>query len=472
MTQQSEVNSSEVWAKWLSRAACAGWLLSLALPAFMVNPNDQPLLGLQVLLIGLLFGWYVGGWAAYANIFFAVAVILLLSGRRARYTIVAMLALAATIPFFRGAIIEEGSGTLEPVVSWGWGAVLWVLSLVLLGIAAGFRGGLFLPAGAKRLSGLLLACLALVGAPGIYQRLMANEQERASTLAPGMAFTMEAPCGVALTTADAPRLPPGTVVTLDIDPALVKPGAEPVLTLPTLFHYQEGAVAWITHHDPAAPGSDVKLRIAATPLPAVLQARKTPEGAVLRLLRQRAGPVLYEQRLKATTSIGGRARYCPLPAGSGKNAAKLGYDIELLRAAGQAPASPSPAKLADEIGRIPCSLGEDDEDGVAGLRSWDGRQVILQPASIRTRPGFCSASYIVLTYVSEHSASGPSDLSPVGMVYDRKTLRPLASFNDGRVCRSGRCPEAPRDLVTGFRLSGKELVLETAAGDLVAQRTR
>lgn len=469
--QPTNEQSREVLAKRLTYAACSCWIASLALPGFMVESSASSWSGVVILAFGLLFGWMVNGWAAYANIFFVVAAIALLADRQPRGSVLAMLVLGATLPLFQGVIRDEGSGTVLPVVSWGWGAVIWMCSLVLLAAAAAVRRQQLSSSGAIAVVGLLLIGIAAIGSLLFYQRSAMNSQERALYLSTGMAFTRASPCGIPLVAVDSPLLPPDAIVTLDVDPELVSPkGSRPSLWLPQIRNYQVGDYAWVTLHDPVISNVEVRIRVSASPNRPVLQARKSDRGAILRLLSGPSGQVLYQQELKVTSTVAGNPSYCPMSTQFGFRGLESGYDTVLLQALGQESTTPKHEKLIGEIARNRCSLSEDDNDEVKGLREWDGRKVILEPESIRSRVGFCSESYIVLTYISEYSATGISDLSPVAQVFDRKTLRPLAVFNDGRQCPRARCPEAPREIVSGARISDKEVIVETTAGDLIAKR--
>jgi hypothetical protein len=184
MTDVLMEQAAENWAKRLALASCVLWLASLALPAFMVDSRAESMLGGVVLLTGLLFGW-----SAYANIFFAVAAMTLLSGGRPRRSVLAMLAFGATLPIFKGVIRDEGSGTILPVVSWGWGAVIWILALLLLATAAAIRARLVSLAVARTLVGLMLVSFAAIVSLHFYQRAAANFQERSLYLSSGLAFT-------------------------------------------------------------------------------------------------------------------------------------------------------------------------------------------------------------------------------------------------------------------------------------------
>lgn len=460
--------SADLWVKRLTYVACACWLVSLTLPGLTVDTRAEPWYGGAILIFGILFGWVSLGWAAYANIFFVIAARKLITGDQPRKSIVAMLAFAATLPFFQGVVRDEGSGHVLPVVSWGWGAVIWLISLQLLAMASGVRVGKLSISGMKVIFALLAVGVIAISGLHLYQRVEANSQERSLFLSSGLAFTNNRPCGIPLTNVESPVLSPGTIVTLDIAPHLVTASAySPYLWLPRVMNYQEGEFAWVTFPHPIFSGNEVKVRVDAKADRPVLQARSSNQGAVIRILESPSGPILYEQNLKATSAIDGRRLYCPMST-QGFTGLKMGYDTILLRALGQESHPPASAKLIDETARMRCDLGTKDIDGIKGLREWDGRQAIVQPESIRTRPGFCSTSYVVLTYISEMPDA--SDLSPVAEVFDRKTLRPLAVFNDHRPCRSAKCQEAPRDIARGVRISDKEIVIETTRGNLVATR--
>lgn len=459
-------------AKRLTYAACAAWACSLALPGFLVEAGEQVWFGVVVLQFGLLLGWAVGGWAVYANLFFVKAAYGLLFDRRPGLSVLAMLALAATLPLFQGVIHSRATMQVLPVLSWGWGAIAWMFSLLLLATAAAIRARLLAPRGARRVLSGLLAGLLLVGGLHLHHLHAASDLERDSYLPPGMAFTLEPLCGVALTQVGAPYLAPGTIVALDIDPDLRAVAGASGLALPKLANYQQDGFAWVTHRDPATLGEQVRIRMPARADYPVLEVRKSEQGAVIRLREHPAGRHLYEQRLKAMSGVHGGARYCPVPAAASLAGPHGGYHTQLMRALGQepAPGQQGAMPLAREAARIPCSLGSTDTDGVKGLRNWDGRQVILHPASRRSRPGFCSDSYIALVDVDQRPAAHFGYMSASVQLFDRKTLRPLGSFSNGRRCPQGECRDAPPGHVTGVRIADDRITVETGAGELIAHR--
>lgn len=454
----------------LAQAAIALWLVSLVLPGFVVDTRSEAMPGIYVLMLGLPFGWMVLGFAAYANLFFFRAAYLMLKGRQPGASVVAMLGLAATLPLFRGVMRDEGSGAILPVASWGWGAVLWLVALLLLAAAAALRADRLGTRGLRALLAALLVILVALGTLHGLQWSRANVQERSLYLSPGLAFTFAPRCGLPVTLVDGPLLPPGSAVVLDIDPELAKPsGTRPWLTLPPELRSATPGHAWVTLQSPDPGQIGVKLRLPTGPERPVVQAKATPSGAVLRLLASANGPVLYDQPLRILTTLSGQTTYCPLPSGPGpEGALQISPDTQLLKALGQSPTL-ARARLKNETARTPCNLGTQDLDGIEGLREWDGRQAILQE-SVRTRAGFCSESYIALVYLSHPTAGNDKDFSPAVQVYDRRTLQPLAGFNDRRICKQARCPEAAPGTAQGVRIGDAELVVETLVGEVAAKR--
>jgi hypothetical protein len=456
-------------ARLIAHAALACWLISLALPGFVVQSRTEPLYGAFILLLGLLFGWMVMGWAAYANLSFPYVLIRIYMRKASPIAAPIMLLLGLTVFVFEGVVRDEGSGAVLPVVSWGVGAILWGSALLLTAIASGLLAGSFGSKTALRLAGGLGVFIASLGALHLAQRFLANEQERAIYLSGGMVFTTAAFCGVPFSWPEKPLLPPDEVVKLDVEPGLKDYNSgSPYLLLPRFSAVEEEGTTWRTWHDPVISSSRVKVRYVGTQARYALQARRTADGAVLRLV-DGAGTTLYEQPLKSVR-IRNYSTYCPYATQSWEGL-KKGYDTALLRAVGERTPREIPVQsLKPQRAAVACSLGEQDLDGVKGLRTWDGRQAVLEPESVRTRPGFCSEDYIGLVYVFKRSET-PGDLSPVVQIYDRGTLRPLASFNDGRVCPSGRCGEAPRTVARAVRILGDAgVAVETEFGDLPAKR--
>jgi hypothetical protein len=191
---------------------------------------------------------------------------------------------------------------------------------------------------------------------------------------------------------------------------------------------------------------------------------------MIRLLENATGQVLYEQELRRRHQFGqrGRQEYCP-DSGWPR---KKGYQSALLRALGRqtdgqpvAMSQPPRAQFQTETAHEPCDFGEQDIDGVEGLRMWDGRQVILD-SSLRANKGFCSKTYITTAYVRNEPAGLWSRVD----VFDRYTLQPLARFfSDGRPGDSPRL-EVAGNIITGIRIASDAVTVETTQGSVQAAR--
>lgn len=449
-------------------ATLSAWVMSLILPGFNVAGQADSIWGYQILLFGMVFGPGVGGWAVYANVFFLFAAFKLKVGKTPIASIWLMLLLTATLPFFRGAMLNEGGAGISPVVSWGWGFVLWLFAILSLASVAAYQARVVSRTGMRVLAYAAVTISLGIGCLSIVQRLYANEQERDVYLPVGMAFTQVEFCGIPVSMPLEPVIPPGELIRLDIEPKLLAHGGElPRLELPKLLRYEEDGFDWVSYREVNSSYVVLTVREPAKPKRFVLQGRQTDEGAAIRLIDAKTNSTLYEQRLKIRPLKGGGSMYCPA-SGTSK-----GYMNAITRAVGQHLAERYPKEtLKNETGRIACSLGSDYIDGTKddeGLLSWDGRVVNLSK-SLRSRVGFCSESYIGLLYVSENATAGPLRLSPVVILYDRKSLRPLAAFNDGIACPlREKCPESSKDILLGFRIEGDTANVITTHGELAAK---
>ncbi|MDR0234638.1 MAG: hypothetical protein LBI31_07570, partial [Zoogloeaceae bacterium] len=249
------------------------------------------------------------------------------------------------------------------------------------------------------------------------------------------------------------------ILELDIDPFL-----EGKIKLPYFKRYYSDRFEWVTYESPF-DSTSVKARYSAPPSPPnfSLRVKTTGQGAVIQLVQNATGQVLYEQELRMRLR-GSRLEYCPDK--------RKGYYEALLRAlgrdvqgqkTGKRPAAAPPPPLHTETAYEPCDLGEEDIDGIEGLRAWDGRQVILE-LFLRERKGFCSSTYIAMASVGD----GPAGLRSDVHVFDRYTLQPLAVFPGGRCDKP--CPEVSKDVVTGIRISNDNVTVETTQGDIETAR--
>jgi hypothetical protein len=134
----------------LSFFAFLVWLSSLALTGIVLYAGQKRLSGLEILASGWL-GPLVGNFAWFANVFFIVGVRRLWSSRTA--IIPSLIAVLLSLDAFRftSYLLNEGGAT-TPVYGYGWGAVLWFLSVSLLLAASGTFQAERLPASARGIS--------------------------------------------------------------------------------------------------------------------------------------------------------------------------------------------------------------------------------------------------------------------------------------------------------------------------------
>ncbi|NHZ89015.1 hypothetical protein F2P45_08295 [Massilia sp. CCM 8733] len=451
-------------------AALLAWMISMGSPVFATGAYSPPLPGGGVLLLGLLFGWAANGWAVYANPFFLFAAWRLCIGKVPRKSIVLMLLFAATLPLLNGIPGMKGGHGVH-AVSWGWGAFMWLWSLVLLTAATAARRGIIGARGALLLGLLMVLSFVAAVSPHARQWRVAGHEDRALLLPLGMIYTTSDLCPIPLTWPLPSDAPEGEPLVLDIDAqVLQQPGAGPALALPGGFTgaHADGS-AWIAYSDRE---DSLMIRQAAQPGTLLLQIKAQGDGAVLRLLKGAPRRLLYEQRVASVSSGRGRHRsLCPLMARAPNVGLHSEYGWALLRAMGQnLPFARGTPLARAEAARQRCPVGSADIDGIARLRSLDGREVILGGRMDRMA-GFCSASYVVLA--GDLTRPGDAGLRQVVYVLDRKSLRPLARFEGQRTCPAAICAPGPEPVVSGVRLEGASAVIETSRGEYVAAfRTR
>lgn len=171
-------------SKNLSMMAMAIWILSLSMTGIVLYAEQGNLPGYQILLMGWLSP-LVLNFAWFANIFFLYGVRQLTSGKTATKSSVIAALLSLDTYRFTDYLMNEG-GTTFPVYGYGWGAVLWFVSIFLLVAAAGMRkqeeGGdpnnVQVYKWVQR-SGLVLFFITLGGATylSIHDRMTANPTE-------------------------------------------------------------------------------------------------------------------------------------------------------------------------------------------------------------------------------------------------------------------------------------------------------
>ena len=461
----------------LTFAALLSWIGSLALPGFVVDSRAGSMQGSQILVSGLLFGWANIGWAAYANLFFLYVAFQLLRGRQPKATVVAMLLLAATLPFFSGIQRDEGTSVVLPIVSWGWGAVLWTISLIVVASAAAVRTGVIAGASIKLLGVGIIGILAALIYVHQRQWQAANMQEREMYLPAGVAFTNGTFSHLPFVWPDGPVVPSDAVFSLDVEPDLfsAKKDDRPRLELPKLPALRLGGFDWYTLEDPYLSQVHVKVRKVASAATKVIQfeAKRTKEGAVIRINDADSKTALYEQRFGTIWRKEWQTQFFPTATNGWWEGLAIGYDRAINRALGLYDKRELKARVAlhPEVAHTACNIGSENVDGIDGLRVWDGRHAMVNIAFQKVRVGFCSESYIGLVYVNEHLQSNPSaqNVRFFVTVFDRETLMPTASFVEHVKCPA-QCKDTSPLNVSGVRISDEAVVIETTQETITAER--
>lgn len=468
----------------LANTAIGLWLVSLALPGFSVENGGTPFYGIYILFSGILLGWGVNGWAAYANIFFIIAAFKLV---RKPDSIpigisIAMVVLAATIPMFNGPIQNEGTMATVPVVSWGWGAILWLSSIAVLATATACRAEILPESIPKIVALLLVALLIAVGAFRMHQWGNASDQDREMYLPRSMAFSVANFCRVPLVWPTGPVVQEGESVAVEIDGPLRSdvPPYMPI-KLPEFARYERFGYDWEKFSLADLPSMTV--RSTAAPKNIVLQVKSTPDGGVIKILNRATSAVLYEQPLRLGVAKDGRKRVCPLSGSDQWQGLSRGYYDALKVALGPVIKSggatvslenagdrkPQTKLLSEEA--KPCGGRGAYFDSKNAEQYLDGRQVVVG-GDIRKLSTFCSPSYIGLVYVRAGPVGSSYRLNSDVYLYDRKSLRPLASFNDRSGCLvSGQCNgTVPPENIEGIQIENDKVTVNTAEGVAVSKR--
>ncbi|MBQ0959147.1 hypothetical protein KAK06_09250 [Ideonella sp. 4Y11] len=430
----------------LANWALGLWCLSLLLPAFQTRERE-PWLGAEVLMIGPFFGWASMGFAVYANAFFAHACTQLLKGGRPGSSVLWMLAMTATLPWFQGVLRDEGTGMVLAVTSWGWGAVLWVLSMLMLASASAVASGRLGPRGLRVLGGL--GAVSLMGLLGVnaWQYWNANLPERQRDLALGLAFTLKPPCGVPLTLVEGHLVPANSALIVDVDPALDPEIKDRVhFALPAQLGAMHEGHAWrvVDWEDDSRMAFWQRLTPSAD-IP-VVQVRAAQGGAVIRLLATAHGPVLYEQTLRTRPGFRGYMELCPFHSERLGHQYMTGPDEQLLRAV-KPPKLPQDNHLRDETAATPCPKGKSDLYGLEDVRDWDGREVIAREWH-DSKALLCSPSYVAKAQFWLRDGR----LGAAVTVRDRRSLRQLARLDTEEPCVSMPCVRPPDDAITAVQI--------------------
>lgn len=458
---EAEARSEDPLMRGLLKGACALWLLSLALPAFTTTYRPEPFPGWGCLLAGLLFGWAVNGWAAYANLFFWRVAFQLFDGQRPVFTPWLMGLLAASAVFFRGPIQDEGSMAIDPLASWGWGAVVWGCALALMASAAARRASKIERTGVIAIiSSLVVVALALA-ALGRYQSRALNVQEREEYLPSGMAFTLIEPCGVALNWPERAVIDPGSVVALDLDEEF-----ERRFDVPKPWTYIEDGYAWTRYGTPPQVVLEVASAMRAPDTKVI--ARRTESGGDISIQEVRSGRTLYRQEYRAVRSVQGRRALCPRSTGGSFDSIEKGTDAALARALGTSEVRPTEIAFGlSEVAQESCDP-KVEQTGTEDKR-WllDGRLFRFPPSS----RGLCSPSYVALYDLSLYEARRAQGRGMV-VLLDRATLQPISRFAvhlEGESLGPTRS-RAFRGVVAQINIGEDAVTFVTSEGNVVAPR--
>lgn len=116
-------------------AALLLWLLSLPMEVFVLANPQHSYNGIEVLIVGTLFGWAggkIGYLAVYANYCALTLMLPVRWSARAVAVLTASMWLLALLTFTLDAIILDEAGHHSDIVAYGAGLYLWFSSLAVL----------------------------------------------------------------------------------------------------------------------------------------------------------------------------------------------------------------------------------------------------------------------------------------------------------------------------------------------------
>lgn len=428
----------------------------------------------------LPIAWVGAGWGAYANPFFVYVVFKSHRGKPAPVAVLLMLLLALTTLSFDKMLVNE-AGSTSQVVSWGWGAILWGLSLATIAIAS-MSLRLNLRTGrALVVTVMVTICVLLLATGGIrYQQWQqANEQDRRVFLSPSMAFTTAELCSADFIWPEASLIPAGERISVEVDERL-KGDSRSSLSLPQLpgIHQEEG-MAWVTFDDNPFPISTVKVQVPIANARYLLHVGKTDSGAIIQMLDTLKRVSLYEQPLAIRQNKNGYATYCP--TAWEPSIAGMGYRKAILRLVQREPRPSNLPALRPEAISERCA----PEKGVrvGEWVTWDGREIVLPDRLYGHDTGLCSESYAAIVQVGlqmEHADSPPEVRYAKVWLFDRPSLRPISGFsyrkNENSGAVNGRRAmhkyyEAPAEMVQGLFIENSDTIrVQTQLGEIVLSR--
>jgi hypothetical protein len=124
-------------AKQVTIFALIFWLSSLFFTGLELYGLRREISGLEILLSGWLSP-LDGNFAWFANIFFIICALLLLLGAAPKISPILCVILALDTFRYSMLTVNEG-GHSQPIYGYGWGAIIWLISMCVIFIAAGLR---------------------------------------------------------------------------------------------------------------------------------------------------------------------------------------------------------------------------------------------------------------------------------------------------------------------------------------------
>ncbi|MDT8991365.1 hypothetical protein RQP54_10885 [Curvibacter sp. APW13] len=428
--------------KSLAGLSLALWLASLALPGFTLNGDPSKIYyGLHILIEGVLLGWLTGKIAAYANIAYIYAVATIYADKTPIKSTILMIGVASTTFFVHDILVDEG-GHHEQITSWGWGVVIWGVSLLLLGIATltklyqlSIRSiGIFLT--------IPLLIVLSIFAVNIHQWNNANSQDRHLYLTRGTAFTVAKLCEVPISRVSAPIVQEGDHVIVDHSMNEFM-SAYLHWSGPILKTYEQDGFEWTYRDNRPDYVIGRKIDNNAKPAKYVLRVVSRDSTQLIQLIDNYSHTIAYEQKIQFG-SFHGR-NHCPAAYGY------QGYIQSILTAIGQNKNSKYYTGIrTTEEARIDCS-----DEYITPLIN--GR---------RTPQKFCSNKYIVIWYPNRSPTEGTNSIYLSAMALDRESMALVDNYSDHITCPGRDCDLVYSQEHIGFRVTESSIYLLTPAGDI------
>lgn len=429
----------ESLARRITRLSIFLWLLSLALPGFWAG--GEPQYGFYILLIGIPLGWLGGMAAPYANVFYLYALVSLRKDEVPVKSLVLMMALAGTTLFVRRILVNEGGGTAS-ITSWGWGAMLWGISLLLLVVATLVRECKLSSRGAIWIFCLIGVSLLAIAVLNRYQWSKANAHDRQALLSPTMAFSTVKLCGVPITEVPHALVPKGQLVSLDPSVGEFLRRTEPLLS-----RFERDGYEWVYRGH--TPDFEIgrKLEDVRGTSRYLLRAIPAGIGVSIQLVEESSGRLLYEQRV--LNGPGRDGRNCPDAYGN------KGYIQAIQRATGQ-----------DELGTsfVGSPVGEE------GRVACDAEYRMPQRADGRRPVKYCSGRYLAVWHQVPPPREDGEHIKLRVLILDRATLTLVDYFERDFKCPSEECALARTNEFLGFRFDESWVHLLMRSGELVTNR--